>query len=206
MEGRLSFNDLISLFSEYCKRDPDHPYNQYISSVIAGNSQSQFSANGGIFHVILHEFRRDFDRLLLGFLQHLDILGDEALWFLFELDLLNRPHVYSNTPITNGEGMLNHVQIISKDTDGLLVRIPAEHAKLAPELLGIEGAADTRFRVTYRSHEGQTQMPFMENKPYEDNLSYCEAKLHKMASILPVWAVATSSVARFRRPLPVMMP
>jgi len=199
MEGRLSFKDLISSFSAYYKRVPAHPYTEYIMSVIAGNSQSQFRANGGIFHVILHQSRTDFDWLLLGFLQHLGVLRNEVLQFLFELDLLNRPHVYSNTPITNGEGMLNRVQITSKETDGLLVRIPAEHAKLASELLGIEGAAGTRLRVTYRAHEGQTQMPFMENKPYEDNLSYCEAKLHKMGSILPVWAGATCSIPPFRR-------
>lgn len=206
MEGRLSFKDLISAFSEYCERVPDHPYNQYISSVIEGNSQSQFSANGGIFHVILHEFRRDFDWLLLGFLQHLGLLGNEVLRFLFELDLLNRPYVYSNTPITNCEGMLSHVQITSKETDGLLVRIPPEHVELVPDLLGVEGATGTRLRVTYRGHDGQTQMPFMESKQYQDNLSYCEAKLHKMGSILPVWAADTSSIPPFRRPLLVMLP
>lgn len=204
MAGRLSFKDLISSFSEYCKRDPDHPYTQYISSVIEGSSQSKFSANGGIFHVTLHEFRRDFDRLLLGFLQDFGVLEDELLRFLFELDLLNRPHVYSNTPITNGEGILERVEVVSKEKDALLVRVPDEHAKLTSELLGLANAADTRLRVRYRGHERQTQMPFMENKPYEDNLSYCEAKLHKMGSILPVWAAAAPSVAPFRRSLPLM--
>lgn len=189
MEGRLSFKDLISAFSEFCKRVPDNPYNEYIGSVIAGNTQSQFSANGGIFHVILHEFRRDFDWLLFEFLKQLGVLGNEVIRFLFELDLLNRPHVYSNTPITNGDGLLNLVQITSKATDGLFVCIPNEHAKLALDMLGIKGAADRCLRVTYRGHQRQSQMPFMENKPYEDNLSYCESKLRKMASILPVWEV-----------------
>jgi radical SAM superfamily enzyme YgiQ (UPF0313 family) len=206
LEGRLSFKDLISSFSKYCKRYPDRHYNEYISGVIGGNRQSQFSANGGIFHAILHEFRTDFDRLLFEFLQHLDLLGNERVRFLFELDLLNRPHVYSNTPITDYDGRMNHIEITSKETDGLVVRIPAEHAKDALELLGIEGTDGTCLRVTYRGHERQTQMPFMENKPYEDNLSYCEAKLHKMASILPVWAVATSSISPLRRPLLAMMP
>ncbi|OJH34849.1 B12-binding domain-containing radical SAM protein [Cystobacter ferrugineus] len=195
-QGRLAFKDLISSFSEYCKRNPDHPYTQYITSVIDGTSQSKFSANGGIFHVTLHEFRREFDQLLFGFIQTLGMMNDELLEFLFEMDLLNRPHVYSNTPINNGEGLLKHVTVVSKEKDAIVLRVPEKYAQLTSELLGLEGAPSTSLRVKYRG----TQMPFMANKPYEDNLSYCEAKLHKMGSILPVWESAVPSRTPVRRP------
>ncbi|WP_375744288.1 cobalamin-dependent protein [Corallococcus interemptor] len=195
-QGLLAFKDLISSFSEYCKRFPDHPYTQYISSIIDGSSQSKFSANGGIFHVTLHEFRREFDQLLAGFMQSLGMMNTDPLEFLFDLDLLNRPHVYSNTPVTNGEGLLKHVTVVSKEKDALVVHIPEKYAQLAWEMLRLDGAPSTRMRVKYRG----AQMPFMANKPYEDNLSYCEAKLHKMGSILPVWEPALPSIAPVRRP------
>ncbi|WP_158616691.1 B12-binding domain-containing radical SAM protein [Corallococcus sp. CA054B] len=195
-QGLLAFKDLISSFSDYCKRFPDHPYTQYISSIIDGSSQSKFSANGGIFHVTLHEFRREFDQLLAGFLQSLGMMHTEPLEFLFDLDLLNRPHVYSNTPVTNGDGLLKHVTVVAKEKDALVVHIPEKYVQLAWEMLRLDGAPSTRMRVKYRG----AQMPFMANKPYEDNLSYCEAKLHKMGSILPVWEPAVPSIAPVRRP------
>ncbi|WP_437677692.1 cobalamin-dependent protein [Sorangium sp. So ce131] len=196
--GRLSFRDMISAFSDFCNRSPDHPYMQYIANVIQGSAQTRFSANGGIFHNTLHEFRREFDQLLFEFAQASNILHDDLTRLLFDMDLLNRPHVYYNTPISLNEVMLRHVELLSKERDGFVVSIPAQFAKTASELLGLEGT-NTRLRVRYRS----TQMPFMESKPYEDNLSYCEAKLHKMGSILPTWTATGPSASQTKRTLPV---
>lgn len=193
-EGALSFQDLVTAFGRYCKRHPDHPYTQYVEYVIQGSMQSKFSANGGIFHCILHEFRREFDQLLHGFAREMGFLDDPATAFLFELDLLNRPHVYRNTPICNGDGLLEQVVVHAKEDDDLIVEVPEERAAEAGALFGLE-TPGTRLRITYRG----TQMPFMANKPHEDNLSYCEGKLHKMGSILPRWAVAPLQRANVTR-------
>ena len=204
LAGRWSFKDLIHSFAEYSRRVPGHPYNRYIDGVIADNGQCQFRANGGIFHVVLHQFRQDFDELLFGFLRHLGMLADETMRVLFELDLLNRPHVYSNTPLAVSDPMLNHVRIEAREPDGFLVHVPPGHERLAADLFSVESAAGARLRVTYRGRPGQTQMPYMESKPYEDNLAYCEAKLHKMGSILPVWEAVESARPPFG-PLPAML-
>jgi len=183
--GEVLFEDSITKFSDYTKRFPDDPYVQYIESVIAVSGQTKFSANGGIFHVSLFEFRKQFDGLLNGFMESLGVLQDPMVRFLFEVDLLNRPHIYYNTPISNGDGLLKMIQIVSKDKDGYLVRVPGEYAKTTADLFGLS-SSNPKLRIKYHT----TQMPFMENKPYEDNLSYCEARLHKMASIMPVWSPA----------------
>jgi putative methyltransferase len=180
--GRMSFKTLISGFSEYCDSRPNDPYTKYIDNVIALSGQTKFSANGGIFHVTLHQFRKEFDNLLHDSLKALNLLEDEFIIFLFELDLLNRPYVYYNTPISNGEGLLNLSQVVSKHRDGMVIKVPTKYGSATSEALGLHDPANT-YRIKYRTD----QLPFMEVKPFEDNLSYCESKLHKMRSILPVW-------------------
>lgn len=185
--GRMSFKDLFTAFSQFCAERPDHPYMRYIDQVIAASGQTKFSANGGIFHVTMHEARQEFDRLLHDFVSHLGFMEDEFVAFLLELDLLNRPHVYYNTPITNGKGLLRQIKVLDRTKDGIVVEFPENYARSASLLLGL-GEPGTSYSVKYRS----TQMPFMPSKPHEDNLSYCEAKLHKMGSILPIWSAQGS--------------
>lgn len=179
---RMIFKDLFTAFSAFCAERPDHPYMRYINEVINLSGQTKFSANGGIFHVTMHEARQQFDHLLHDFLDHLGFLEDEFIGFLLELDLVNRPHVYYNTPISYGEGLLRQISVLERTNDGVVVEIPEKYARTASLLLGL-GEGGRRYSVKYHS----TQMPFMPNKPHEDNLSYCEAKLHKMGSILPIW-------------------
>lgn len=180
--GRMDFKSLISAFSEYCNSRTSDPYTQYINNLIDSSGQTKFSANGGIFHVTLHQFRKHFDNLLHDFLKAVNLLDDEFIRFLFELDLLNRPHVYNNTAISNGEGLLSLSQVVSKHRDGIVIRVPDKYRIAASEMIGVPDAADT-YSIRYRTD----QMPFLEARPYEDNLSYCESRLHKMRSIMPVW-------------------
>ena len=180
--GRMPFKTLISMFSDYCNKWPNEPYTAYINNVIDMRGQTKFSATGGIFHVTLHQFRNDFDNLLHDFLKAMNLLEDEFIRFLFELDLLNRPHVYHNTRISNGDGLLKLCRVVSKLRDGMVIMVPAKYGIASADALGFRNPANT-YRVTYRTD----QLPYMEGKPYDDNLSYCESKLHKMRSILPVW-------------------
>ena len=87
----------------------------------------------------------------------------------------------------------------ARERDGFLLSMPERCVERVAALVGLEGAG-TRLKVSYRS----TQMPFMESKPYEDNLSYCEAKLHKMGSIMPAWRATQTSVSPSRRSLAVV--
>lgn len=184
--GRMGFDALVSAFSEYCDRHPEAAYSQKIDSLIGMAAQGRFSANGRVSHAVLHECREEFDRTLADFLAELGVADDEPSRVLFDLDLLSRPHVYSNTPMSRGSGLLEHVEIVAEGRSSLVVRLPQRHAGLALERLGLPNSASRDLEVEYR----RTQMPFMANKPLEDNLSYCEAKLHKMGSILPVWTPA----------------
>ena len=184
-EGILSFKDLLSAFSDFCNERPEHPYMQYINDVIEQSGQTQFSANGGIFHVILHQHRQEFDQLLMDFMNSLNLLKNEHVRFLFELDLLNKPHVYSNTPVVCTSVPMQSIKIESHDSDGIVIKVPDIFYESKPKMLNMESETVNEFvKIKYRTN----QMPFMENKALEDNLSYCEAKLHKMGSILPIWA------------------
>ncbi|MBF0288090.1 MAG: radical SAM protein [SAR324 cluster bacterium] len=184
--GIVSFTQLISAFTDFCHHVNNEPYIDYIEDTIAVSGQSKYSSVGGILHVALHENRAEFDELLLNFMNSLYLLNDDYVRFLFELDLLNRPYVYSNTPISNGQGIIENISIVSQEAGCYTVKIPHKYQELTRNLLGFEKEETVdHLKIKYRT----TQMPYMKGKSYDDNFSYCQDKLHKMTSILPVWSV-----------------
>lgn len=184
--GTVPFTDLLSAFLEFCKRTGNTLYTEYIERTIAASEQYKFSSVGGILHMALHAGREEFDGLLKEFMQSLDCWRDDEVRFRFELDLLNRPHVYRNTPLVDRRGRFETIRIVSVENDSYVVEISDKYYQQALELLGIKNATARRpLKVTYRT----SQFPFMPGKPLDDNYAYCQDKLHKMASILPVWRV-----------------
>ena len=184
--GIMSYASLISAFSDFCKQTTTDPYSVHIESTIGASEQYKFSSVGGIAHIALHACCAEFDHLLSDFMQSLDCWEDDQVKFLFELDLLNRPHVYRNTPITDRRDKMNLTRIISIERGGYVVEMPPEYYEKAHDLLGFEnGAGPSRLRVNYRT----SQLPYMKAKSLDDNYAYCQDKLHKMASIMPTWSV-----------------
>ncbi len=184
--GIMKFSQLFEIFTHFCKQN-HYSYRDYIEDVISSNSQTKFSATGGIFHITLHEHRKEFDKVLFDFMTENDLTNTPYIRFLFELDLLNRPYVYSNTPIEINEKYFEYAKILCKEESGYTVEIPNEYSSSAAKILGIS-VPTNRIRVNYKS----TQMPFMKARSLDKNYSYCEAKLHKMGSILPSWTPSPS--------------
>ncbi len=182
--GAASFDELISDFSDYCERAESNGYIAHIESTLRTSAQHKFSSIGGVLHYALHEDRARFDRLLRDFMRSRPYWGDEALEFMFELDLLNRPHVYRNTPIIDMRAALSLLRARSVEHDGYTIEVPERYRGRAARLLSLEQVAAPRLlRVRYRT----TQLPYMEAKPLADNFAYCQDRLHKMTSIMPVW-------------------
>ena len=183
----LPFAALVSGFLDYCKTHPTNPYSRFVEETLTASEQYKFSSVGGVLHVALHAGRQEFDELLLGYMRSLACWADESVRFFFELDLLNRPHVYRNTPVLDKAGGLEMIRILSVEKDGYVVQLPSEYHQRASEALRYEnGSPQHRVRIKYRS----SQLPFMRAKTLDDNYAYCQDKLHKMASILPAWGVA----------------
>ena len=184
--GKLPFADLISAFSDFCKQKASDPYSEYIERTIASSEQYKYSSTGGVLHMVLHEGCQAFDELLIDFVQSLDCWHDDQVKFLFELDLLNRPYVYRNTPIVDKRDRLELIHVASLENDGYTIEVPSQHHQQMKAFLGLDnGAVPRRVSVKYWAN----QLPFMKSKPLDESYGYCQDKLHKMTSILPTWSV-----------------
>ena len=184
--GTMSYVELISGFQEFSKRAPDNPYVDYIESTLASNEQYKFNAMGGVLHKMLHDARDAFDELLRDYMSSLDCWQDEKVRFLFELDLVAKPYIYRNTPMSNLEDKLEIIRMRSPGKGGVVVRMPPEHYALAKHHVGFEnGTGNPALKVQYIT----SQFPYMKAKSLDDNYAYCNDKLHKMGSILPAWTV-----------------
>jgi hypothetical protein len=190
--GQLSFAELVSQFADFCRRAPATAYFDYIRHTISGFRHYQFASSGGVLHITLHSGREEFDLLLAQFVRTLPAWSDPQSRLLFELDILNRPHIYLNTPILDKRDRLELIRVTSVTPDGYVVEFPANHLLLAASVLNLTlGAEQSSARVKYRT----TQFPYMPAKSLESHYEYCQDKLHKVASVLPVWSLVETSVA-----------
>ncbi len=183
--GRLLLGDLLVKFSDFYHQSAPNPYKDFIEDMLATSQQYKFSSIGGILHTVLHAHREEFDRLLVEFMESLGDWADPKVRLLLELDLLNRPYVYRNTPIVGQSSQLELIRIESVHRDGYVVRMLEDHYEQVAESLGfVDRGGAPVLKVKYRS----TQLPYMKAKSLDDNYSYCKDKLHMMESILPAWS------------------
>jgi radical SAM superfamily enzyme YgiQ (UPF0313 family) len=185
-EKSISYASVFSQFADYCAGRADHPYVGVIEETLRTFRHYRYTAEGGIMYSVLHANRAEFDTLLVEFVRSRGWLDDVQVKIRLELDLLNRPYVFSTTPIQRQSVQL--LSVVWTNGKKRLVRVPPAHRRLVGALLGVGELEGGYVTVDY----GKSQMPFMQGKSLEDNLSYCQDRLLKMKSVLPTWSVATS--------------
>jgi hypothetical protein len=114
--------------------------------------------------------------------------------FLFEIDLLNQPYMYSNTPFSAGGYAFATVNLIDETDRNYIVEVPEAQLPLLHEFMPLGG--DTRDSSTIRliDHK-QLQHPYIESQGLTHNANYCHGRLIRMSSVLPRWlAVSIADV------------
>jgi putative methyltransferase len=185
-EKSFSYASVFSQFADYCAARADNPYVRVIEETLRTFGHYRYTAEGAIMYSVLHANRAVFDTLLVEFVRSRGWLDDVQVKIRLELDLLNRPYVFSNTPIQRQN--LQLLSVVWTNGKKRLVRIPPAHRRLVGALLGLGELEDGYVTVDY----SKSQMPFMQGKSLDDNLSYCQDRLLKMKALLPTWSVATS--------------
>lgn len=202
--GILSFADLFRSFVDFCRTRPSHPYTAFCENSIATTEFARFQNIGSLLHRILHTERGQFDGLLMQFVERQKFFAEPAAQFLFEVDLVNRPYVYSNTRIASGPAQFAQLQLIEVRSDSCTIDVPREHIALFREYMGLptgEGQA-TRFDVRYRG----AQLPFMPSKSLEEHYSYCQDMLHRIRVLLPIWQECGFSISHMEATMTSAIP
>jgi radical SAM superfamily enzyme YgiQ (UPF0313 family) len=184
--GILSYTQLFRSFVEFLRQSPTNPLTVFCEESIRKLENTTFSNTGALVHLILHSHREAFDELLEKFAKSQDFWLDSLARFFFEMDLIHRPYIYNNTPITAKRHRFEHLRVTGVTANGYVVDIPTEYLKYLRDHPGYprgEGAAVNRFEVNHR----RSQLPFMRSKSLHEHFMYCQDMSQRMTTVLPVW-------------------
>lgn len=182
--GRAQYDELLRGFVEYYKERPEDPFTKFCEESIAGLAMGNFNNIGELVHLTLHAEREAFDNLIEGFVRRQDFWRDPLAQCMFEIDMMNRPYIYYNTPIRPKRLQCRHLSVDTGET-GYVVRMPSEYARLIREYMNMQGGdlSATGFEVDHR----QSQLPFMPRKSQHEHFMYCQDMSQRIRDIVPVW-------------------
>lgn len=188
-----SYVETIDAFVAFCRARPNEPLPAYMdASICTGDHDSPYDL-GGMLHMTDHVDRPAFDAFLLEFAESQPWWSDAGARFCFEVDLLNRPYVYRDTPIAPKRYAFEFLKVETLST-GYLVDVPAAQAPLLAEVLetmSFRPALTHRYEINHR----REQMPFMPHKSAKDLYGYCQSMMYKGRGFLGLWADRSVHVA-----------
>ena len=119
-----------------------------------------------VFHLTLHSHRAEFDDFLFEFASQQTWWENDDARFLFELDLLTKLYLYSNTPIRNVNSKLEHIEILAIQDRRIVARVPEIFlGHLKDDEIHTDG--------TITLNHSRDQFPFSESTSREENAQYC---------------------------------
>ena len=190
-EQILSYDQLFQRFVEFGLSHPDNPWTRFCEESIRRLETAAFSNIGELVHLILHAERKAFDELLADFVTSQDFWKDPVAQLLFEVDLVNRPYIYKNTPITQRPFAFRRLRVCAT-SEGYSVGMPANlDVKVGAYLRLSDEEPYREFEVRHR----RGQLPFMPRKPKHELFLYCQDSVQRMSALAAVWKQASSVAA-----------
>jgi hypothetical protein len=183
----MRYEDVFAAFAEFVRGLPaDDPITAYVERSI-GEADYYDLYNYGLFlHGILHEHRRLFSRHIGRFAESRDWYGN-TVRALLEVDMINWPYVYSNTPLDLHADDFQTVQLLACDERSYVVKIPAAYI---PQLTDAVHVQEIPPNGVFRVDHKRRQRPFMEAQSPDHNSAYCHGMIEKIENIMPVWRPA----------------
>ena len=182
--GIMEYGDLFRAFVAFAWQNPSHPWTAFCERSIQSLEHIAFANTGELVHLILHSDREAFDELLEQFVTTQSFWSDPTAQFFFEIDLLNRPYIYQNTPIIPKKYEFRHVDV-SLAADTYIVEMPPARLQLLQGnvLLCGDQTPTNRFEVKHR----RSQLPFMPGKSLNEHFMYCHDASQRMRTLTPIW-------------------
>jgi hypothetical protein len=182
--GQTTYTQLFRSFVEFCRRRPTHPWTEFCESSIRTYDHITFSNVGAAAHFVLHEHRDAFDLFVAEFVAEQPFWRDPIVQFLLEVDIVNRPYVYRNTPIRPKRYAFTHVGVTGLP-NGYSIEVPPQFLSALPDLdLPRDAGGARRFTLRHR----RSQLPFMPAKSLHENYTYCQDVTQRILELMPVWS------------------
>lgn len=187
--GITTYPELFSAFVDHWRTLPaDDPIVSYVERSIRDALYYDIGNYGLFVHTVLHEHRALFTRHLTEFVSAQPWWSDQTVRGLFEIDLVNRPYVYSSTPIEQHIYPFEVLGVLATEKRGYRVELDeAWRAALTGSVrLAEEPPPGPVFLVDHK----RLQYPYMAGQSLDHNANYCHGMIEKVENIAPVWRAA----------------
>jgi radical SAM superfamily enzyme YgiQ (UPF0313 family) len=197
----VSYHEMFDRFIAFYRNHKNSALYEFVKRTIDTQQQCEPPLTiGTCTHLLLHEERADFTKLLSEFVGSQDFWKDPAARAVFEIDLINRPYIYSNTPKEQVGLKWEFLGLDTRANDrSALVELSEVQLPLVKAL--IPGVAKTSpldchtFELNYQIN----QLPFVPGKPVSSYASYCHGMILRANSIMPTWNAMETKTGKILR-------
>jgi tRNA A37 methylthiotransferase MiaB len=185
----IQYQDIFAAFAQYLRRQrEDDPILSYIERSISDADYYDVNNYGLFIHSVLHEYRELFVDHVRRFTQGQDWWDDGRVRALFEVDAVNRPYIYSNTPMDGHTEGFQALRFLGRGPRSYTVQVPEEYLQDVADAVQIQTmSADGTFTVEHK----RMQYPFMPTQSRDHSGSYCHGMIEKVGNITPFWVSAS---------------
>ncbi|WP_239404779.1 cobalamin-dependent protein [Frankia sp. Cj3] len=189
-QAGIQYQEIFAAFAEFLRRQGEaDPIISYADRSIRDADYYDVNNYGLFIHSVLHEYRELFVDHVRCFTQSQDWWDDSKVRALFEIDMLNRPYMYSNTPMDVHTDGFQVLRFLGCGSRSYTVQIPAEYMTDLANAIKIETMpVDGIFTVDHK----RLQYPFMPTQSRDHSGSYCHGMIEKVGNVMPLWLPASS--------------
>ncbi len=187
-EHAVKSSDLFTRFMEFCKQRPENPITQFCESSLKTFDHYDFHNYGKLVYIALYAERVVFNELLREFVTSQEWWDDPTVRGLFEIDLLNKPHVYDDTPLELKEHSFEQVKLNDVAARSYYVEVPEKLlSRVHSSRSVIAGNDNEELAATFEVNHKRLQYPHMKSQGLEHNAVLCHGMVLRIETILPIW-------------------
>lgn len=180
----MTYKELFETFVVFCQNAPSNEFTSFCQDSISNDKYHEIPNYPTVFHLTLHSHRSEFDDLLFAFGSQQSWWDNEDARFLFELDVLTKLYLYSNTPIRDVNFLLKFIEIKEIRDRTIVAQVPEKFLwHLNEDEVHTDG--------TITLNHSREQFPFSESTSREENAQYCIGRIHMIRAHLPQWESPT---------------
>ncbi len=185
-KGITTYPELFSSYVDHWRtRSEDDPIVSFVERSIRDALFYDIGNYGLLVHNVLHEHRSLHTRHLREFAEAQPWWEDATARGLFEIDLLNRPYVYSSTPLEEFDRPFETIVVGDAVGRGRIVELGPEWHEALVASVKVDPAPQggTSFLVDHK----RLQYPYMSGQSVDHNANYCHGMIEKIENISPFW-------------------
>lgn len=193
--GIASYQELFTgLVRSWRDRPPGDPIVRYVERSITDADYYDTNNYGLFVHTVLHAERSLFSAQVAAFAASQSWWADPQARLRYEMDLLNWPYVYSNSPQDMLDYPFEFMRLGERGRRHYMVQVPVRHLATLAANVRVEGgeaaaAAEPDGTVLVRVDHKRMQYPYMSSQTLDHNAGYCHGMIDKIENVMPIWHV-----------------